>query len=263
MANLDDPIRLSRFQGAVVASTRDEVLEECAREAARYAEAPISLVTFVMGHVQFFRAGCGLPPELDLSRATSRCHSYCQFVVRSEKPFAVPDILARPDLPQGIAQTYGIRAYLGVPITCQGQILGTLCVADVKTRDWGDALAARLAPLAERVSQRLEQLAAEGRISSGPEAGTLAEAKDLAQSVVTGASVIERALAEVGPMVRLAGGMGVGALPPDAFQRGAAALREAMELYFELVGAARDVSEMGQRLVGSLASQPSSTPGRN
>src|SRR5207247_4951583 len=103
----------------------------------------------------------------------------------------------------------------------------------------------------------------EGRIGSAPETGTLAEAKELAQSVVTGASVIERALAEVGPMVRLAGGMGVGALPPEAFQRGAAALREAMELYFELVSAARDVSEMGQRLAGSLATQPLAHPGRN
>src|SRR4051794_35792390 len=100
MANLDDPVRLSRFQGPVVAATADEVLEECVREASRIAEAPIALVTLVMGHVQYFRAGCNLPPELELSRATSRCHSYCQFVVTSEKPLVVPDVTMRPDLPQ-------------------------------------------------------------------------------------------------------------------------------------------------------------------
>jgi hypothetical protein len=49
--------------------------------------------------------------------------------------------------------------------------------------------------------------------------------------------------------------LGVGALEPDAFVRGAAALMEAAELYFDLVGAVRDVSELGQKLQGSLAMQ--------
>src|SRR5437868_6457041 len=123
MANLDAPERLSRFRGDVVASNPDEILQECVGEASRRLEAPIALVSFVMGHVQYFRAATGLPPELDLSRATARCHSYCQFVVMSEKPLAISDIFARPDMPQAIAQTYGVRAYIGVPLFCQGQLL--------------------------------------------------------------------------------------------------------------------------------------------
>ena len=259
MANLDDPARLSRFQGQVVDSSPDDVLEECVREAARRAEAPIALVSFVMGQVQYFRAGCGLPPELDLSRATSRCHSYCQFVVRSEKPVVIQDILAAPDMPQALAQTYGIRAYLGVPVSCEGQILGSLCVADVKTRDWGDAVVDALLPLGQRVTARLNELAASRRARDAV-AGTPAEAVLLAQSVSTVAQVIERALAEVGPMVRLAGGLGTGTLDAAAFTRGTTALTEAVQLYYDLISAAREVSDTSERLTMSLDVQSAAAP---
>jgi GAF domain-containing protein len=250
MANLDAPERLSRFRGEVVAINPDEILEECVREASRQLEAPIALVSFVMGHVQFFRAATGLPPELELSRATARCHSYCQFVVKSEKPLAITDILARTDMPQAIAQTYGVRSYLGVPVFCGGQLLGTLCVVDAKTRDWSDAEIARLTTIATRVSDRLEELARRSLPEQRP--AEAIEMRILAQSVADGARVLERALAEVGPMVRLAGGLGTGTLPAEAFLRGATALREATELYFELVEAARDVSGMGEQLTTAM-----------
>jgi GAF domain-containing protein len=254
MANLDAPDRLSRFRGDVVALNPDEILEQCVREASQKLEAPIALVSFVMGHVQYFRAATGLPPELDLSRATARCHSYCQFVVMSEKPLAITDILARADMPQALAVTYGIRGYLGVPIFCQGQLLGTLCVVDVKPREWTDAETARMRQIATRVTSRLEELARR----SLPEVklSEAIEMRILAQSVADGARIIERALAEVGPMVRLAGGLGVGALPPDAFVRGATALKEATELYFELVDAARNVSGMGEQLTTVMSGPP-------
>jgi GAF domain-containing protein len=249
MAKLDAPERLSQFRGDLVALTPDETLDECVREAARISEAPIALISFVMGHVQYFRSAVGLPPEIDLSRATARCHSYCQFVVTTEQPLAIEDILARSDMPQMLAHTYGIRAYLGVPVTCAGQLLGTLCVVDVKPRAWSQALIAELSSLAARVTARLEELAAHGRA----EADAPGELRILAHSVAEGARVIERALAEVGPMVRLAGGLGLDQLPPDAFVRGATALREATELYHELLAAAAQVSGLGERLSVALA----------
>jgi signal transduction protein with GAF and PtsI domain len=254
MANLDAPERLARFRGDLVSNNPDEILEQCVREASRRLEAPIALVSFVMGHVQYFRAATGLPPEIDLSRATARCHSYCQFVVMSEKPLAISDIFARPDMPQAVAQTYGVRSYLGVPVFCEGQLLGTLCVVDVKNRDWSDKEIGTLTELATKVSERLEELARRSLPDMKPAAAI--EMRILAQSVADGARVIERALAEVGPMVRLAGGLGVGTLPPEAFVRGAAVLREASELYFDLVDAARNVSGMGEQLTSVMETQP-------
>jgi GAF domain-containing protein len=253
MADLDAPERLSRFRGEVVSLNPDEILEECVRHAARQLEAPIALVSFVMGHVQYFRAATGLPPELDLSRATARCHSYCQFVVMSEKPLAITDIFARPELPQTIARTYGIHAYLGVPVFCQDQLLGTLCVVDARVREWTNEEIARLTTLAANVTARLEELAYNSMPELNP--AEAIEMRLLAQSVADSARVIERALAEVGPMVRLAGGLGVGSLPADAFVRGAEALKEATQLYFELVDAARNVSGMGEQLNSAMSTR--------
>jgi hypothetical protein len=256
MAILDDPLRLSCFQGQLVSSTPDPQLQEYARKAGELADAPIALVTFVMGQVQYFRAAAGLPPELELSRATSRCHSYCQFVVSSERPVMIRDILAQPDLPQALAQTYGIRAYLGVPVWCEGQLVGTLCVADGRVRDdWGDAVVEKLLPLSRRVSARLDELAELGALTPSSVKGTDAEARLLAESVFSVSQVLERALAEVGPLVRLASGLGSGQLPLDAFQRGATALKESLELYHDLLAAAREVSEAGERLTLSLSAR--------
>jgi GAF domain-containing protein len=254
MANLDAPERLSRFRGELVSGSNDEVLDQCVQEASKRLEAPIALVTFVMSQVQYFRAACGLPPEIDLSRATARCHSYCQFVVSSERPLAINDILADPEMPQTLAQMYGIRSYLGVPVTVEDQVLGTLCVVDIKTRKWSAADIEKLTVLAKLVTRRLGELALRSRVSAEtPEA---IEMRVLASTVAEGARLIERALAEVGPLVRLAGGLGLGSLPLDAFVRGASALKEATNLYFELVDAARQVSNTGERLAAALQPSP-------
>src|SRR6185437_12309193 len=91
MSELDDPLRLAQFRSAILRLDNDGVLDECVRAAAAEAQAPIALVTFVMSKIQLFRAAVGLPPELEASRATSRCDSFCQFVVKSEAPFTVTD----------------------------------------------------------------------------------------------------------------------------------------------------------------------------
>jgi GAF domain-containing protein len=259
MAKLDAPERLSRFRGELVSLNPDDVLDDCVRAAGRLAETPIALVSFVMGHVQYFRSAVGLPPEIDLSRATARCHSYCQHVVTSEQPLAIEDIRARGDLPQMLARVYGVRAYLGVPVRSDGQVLGTLCVVDVKPRKWSYAAVTELSELAARVSRRLDQLATQGQ--GDAEAAPSSELHLLARSVSEGARVIERALAEVGPMVRLAGGLGLDELPSDAFVRGATALREATELYRDLVDAARSVSWLGEQLTAAV--QPVTTTAVN
>jgi len=85
----------------------DGVLEECVQQAAAAAEAPIALVTFVMRKIQLFRAAIGPPPELAVTRATSRCDSFCQFVVMTEGPFIVTNARLDQRLPQNMVETYG------------------------------------------------------------------------------------------------------------------------------------------------------------
>jgi GAF domain-containing protein len=244
MADLDDPVRLAQFKAAITRLDSDGVLEECVREAAARAEAPIALITFVMSKVQLFRAAVGLPPELEATRATSRCDSFCQFVVKEEGPFIVSDAKNDARVPQTMVVTYGIAAYLGVPIYAGGQVLGSLCVADGQKRSWKPELVDELGALAARVSKRLDALNA-GDASHQTRSGQ--DVNQLAAEVSVLAQVIQRSLVEVGPMVRLAKGMSQG-ISPDALARAAGVLTEASNFYDDMMSAVNDLSSSASSL---------------
>jgi GAF domain-containing protein len=251
MSELDDPLRLGQFKGAILRLESDGVLDDCVRTAATRAEAPISLVTFVMSKIQLFRAAVGLPPELDASRATSRCDSFCQFVVKTERPFIVVDAANDDRVPQRLVQTYGIQSYLGVPIRVGGQVLGSLCVADGQPRQWPAGLADELAILASRDSDRLEEIR-----ELGDPAPTAGDTATISADVSSLASVIQRSLVEVGPMVRLAKGMSQG-IEADALVRAAGVLTEASAFYDDMLAAVAELCTHAARLERSVAARAS------
>src|SRR5262245_54783442 len=86
---MNESERLRAFDGAVLHTTADDTLEQIVEEARELSSCPIALVSLILRRTQWFRAGRGLPPELELSRATDRCNSFCQFVVASGHPFVV------------------------------------------------------------------------------------------------------------------------------------------------------------------------------
>lgn len=254
MAELDDPQRLSHFHGALIADSPDEELEACVREAARLTDAPTATLTFVMGRVQYFRAAIGLEPELTLSRATSRCDSFCQFIVLEEEPFIVKNAPADPRVPKALVELYNIGAYLGVPVLLNGDVLGSLCVLDNKPRDWSPGNLAALTELGERASRRLRELArTDPSINPSISPVTLPEAGALASDLALDARVLERSLLEVSPLIRLAQGLFKGELPPDAFERGTRVLYEAAELFEDMLSVSQDLSLKGERLSRFLA----------
>jgi GAF domain-containing protein len=247
MSHLDDPKRLAQFKGSILGLDADGVLDECVKQAAERAGAPIALVTFVMSKIQLFRAAVGLPPELETSRATSRCDSFCQFVVTSEKPFVVIDAANDTRVPQNLVRLYGIAAYLGVPISVGGEVLGSLCVADGQPREWPSTAVDELTKLAARVSARLEQLSGASRTADSP-----ADAASLSADVMLMAGVVERSLVEVGPMVRLAKGMAQG-MSPEALTRAAGVLAEASTFYDEMLAAVAELRSNAARLQRAVA----------
>ncbi len=244
MAELDDPARLAQFKASIMQLDDDGVLEECVQKAALAAEAPIALVTFVMSKIQLFRAAVGLPPELAATRATSRCDSFCQFVVTTEEPFIVTDAKRDQRVPQKMVETYGIAAYLGVPIQVGGQVLGSLCVADGKERSWRPELVSELTALAKRVSQRLQELAAN---EEAARADASPAPSGLAAEVALLAQVVLRSLVEAGPMVRLAKGVSSG-IAPDALVRAGSVLSEASNFYDDMMSVVSELCTATSRL---------------
>jgi hypothetical protein len=253
MSELDDPIRLGQFKSAILGLDADGVMDECVRIAAAKAKAPMALVTFVMSKIQLFRAAVGLPPELEASRATSRCDSFCQFVVKTEKPFIVVDAANDARVPQHLVKTYGIAAYLGVPVVLGGQVLGSLCVIDGVPRQWPTGLIDELKELSARVTTRLEELGHTGEAIAVPASG---ETAALSADVSSLASVVQRSLVEVGPMVRLANGLSQG-ISPDALARAASVLTEASAFYDDMLMAMTELCVNATRLERVIQSRPS------
>ena len=248
MADLDDPRRLAQFKGPILKMDTDGVLDDCVREAARLAEAPIALVTFVMSKIQLFRAAVGLPPELESSRATSRCDSFCQFVVKAEGPFIVTDAKNDARVPQNLVKAYGIMAYLGVPVRAGGHVLGSLCVADGQERSWRPELVDQLTVLAAQVSDQLDRVIA----LTPPRPERAMPADVLATEVSMLSEIIQRSLVEVGPLMRLARSAKDG-MAPEAVARAASVLTEAVDFYDDMRSAVDHLCSNAGRLQKALS----------
>lgn len=159
------PSRQGFFSGALLDNSVDEVLMAVVQEAARETEAPIALVSLVLDRIQFFRASQGRTPDLAAAQATDRDLSFCQLVVRDDASLVVEDAKDHPEVPQGLVNSHGVRAYLGFPLRVNGQVLGTLCVIDSTPRTFSKAQRKALDRLSLTASERLELLGKRARCS--------------------------------------------------------------------------------------------------
>jgi hypothetical protein len=251
MAELNDPLRLNQLDGAVLDKAPDEVLDACVREAAERSGTPIALVSVVMRRIQLFRAWFGLPPELSISRATSRCESFCQFVVRTEGPFVVTEASTDLRVPQDLVQRYGIQAYAGVPLRYGPHILGSLCVIDVKPRSFDPSVVEMLGAIAEKVVARLEVLR-EIQAPSPPAKLSDAEARGALEALLRDGSVVERALREIDAILRAASGIDAARAASALGSSYAGLHKDIAHLYNELFEQLRAMRENAVRIAGWL-----------
>jgi GAF domain-containing protein len=158
MADLDDPNRLAALDHVVTARAPDSQLDALINGVAAVAGAPIALVSIVCESVQYFRAQTGLAGELATERTTAREDSFCQFVVKNEKPFIVTDAATDTRVPQALVEQYGVRSYVGVPLHYNGQLVGSVCAIDTVPRDFSELQVEAIRGLSRYISQRLEAL---------------------------------------------------------------------------------------------------------
>ncbi len=251
MAELNDPDRLAPIDPALLHLDADEVLDACVDEAARLADAPVALVTLVLRHVQLFRAHRGLPPDLALSCATSRRSSFCQVVVRDERPLVIEDAPRDARVPQDLVDLYGIRAYAGVPVRMGGQPVGSLCVIDNTPRRFPDEVVEALEALAEKVGARLSELVGPEEVADAPPSMPPSIPPsmlgDRLRLLRESARLLARAMEAVAPVLEQ---MSVAGLPaaPSVDRNLRADLRAAVACHADLVTAARELSAEAARL---------------
>lgn len=109
-----------------------------ARLAKRLLGAPAALVSIVEARRQVFPGAAGLPETLMSSRQTPLEYSFCQYVVKGEKPLVITDARTDPRLHDNPAiAEFDVIAYIGYPVTdATGRTVGSVCALDSVPRAW-------------------------------------------------------------------------------------------------------------------------------
>lgn len=139
--SLNDRKRLEALASTGLLDSAPEVVfDRLTNLARRIVGTPVSLVSLVDDHRQFFKAQCGLGSPYSETRQTPLSHSFCQHVVHSTKPMIVRDARIDTSLKNNLAiRDLDVIAYLGIPIRAPGgHVIGSFCAIDNKPRNWSE-----------------------------------------------------------------------------------------------------------------------------
>ncbi|THH38135.1 GAF domain-containing protein [Aliishimia ponticola] len=161
-AKLTDENVILQADLGLVDSPSEEVFDRGVRLASRLVGAPVSLLSFVDGTRQFFKAQKGLAEPWATLRETPLSHSFCQHVVSSDAPLIVEDARKDEMLKDNLAiPDLGVVAYLGVPVRHpSGAVLGSFCAIDSQPRQWTEEDRALMTDLADGISNEIKLRAA-------------------------------------------------------------------------------------------------------
>lgn len=132
----------------------EEAFDRITRLTTRIFNVPMSTVTFLDGHRQWFKAREGMA-----ACETEKGPAFCNLVVQRGDPLVVSDTLADDlfkDNPFVVGPPY-LRFYAGMQLrTADGTAVGTLCAMDTKPRAFCDDDIKTLSDLAAIVMSELE-----------------------------------------------------------------------------------------------------------
>ena len=143
---------LARYD--ILDTPREEAFDRITRLAQKMFRAPMSTVSLVDGHRQWFKASCGMG-----ARETERGPALCSVTTKRAAPLVIEDALADPAFAQNpfVTGAPHLRFYAGAPLmTPDGHVLGAFCVIDTEPRSFGAEDVAMLQDVAAIVMDELE-----------------------------------------------------------------------------------------------------------
>ena len=151
----DESARLASLREYRILDTETErAFDDIVLLASQICAAPISLITLVDEHRQWFKARVGISTS-----ETSRSVSFCAHAIRGRTIFVVPDAMDDErfrDNPMVRGEPH-IRFYAGAPlITRDGHALGTLCIVDQVPRTLTEEQERALEALRRQTEAQLE-----------------------------------------------------------------------------------------------------------
>jgi len=136
----------------------EEAFDRLTRLATKLLDAPVSLVSLVDEHRQYFKSAAGLSEPWASRRETPLSHSICAQVVAVDGVVAIDDTRTAEGLEGNLAaEELSAAAYAGAPLrTASGDVYGAFCVIDEQARSWSSDELALVSKLAEAVSGEIE-----------------------------------------------------------------------------------------------------------
>lgn len=135
----DEEERLAALAELQLLDTEAEpVFDRIISKLARVFEMPIALISLVDRHRLFFKSHTGLPADLAKSRQVPRDVSVCGHVVSKNEVTVIEDLARdRRFANNPWIRQRGLRFYAGAPLRApNGQPIGSLCLLDVKPREF-------------------------------------------------------------------------------------------------------------------------------
>lgn len=162
--------RLAALARLELLDTPDEaVFDAITRLASVLLAAPSSFLSMVDADRDFYKSAIGFPVSLAKAREL-RGRTFCHYTLDRSEPLVISDTHSDPTWAAvPTVESLGVRAYVGVPLVIDGEVIGSLCVTDSKPREWSpiDIETLReLAKSAERemsLRQRLKAAQADGK----------------------------------------------------------------------------------------------------
>ena len=171
----DETERLAALAELQLLDTEAEpVFDRIIAKLARVFEMPIALISLVDRNRLFFKSHTGLPEDLAESRQISRDISVCGHVVSNNEVTVIEDLARdRRFANNPLIRERGLRFYAGAPLRApNGQPIGSLCLLDVKPREFSNRDRRHLQEYAsevmEEVGRRYSALSNSGRLSDPP-----------------------------------------------------------------------------------------------
>jgi transcriptional regulator with GAF, ATPase, and Fis domain len=135
----DEKERLAALAELQLLDTEAEpAFDHIVSKLARVFEMSIALISLVDRHRLFFKSHTGLPEDLAESRQAERDVSLCGYVVSKNEVTVIEDLARdRRFANNPWIRERGLRFYAGAPLrSANGQPIGSLCLLDVKPREF-------------------------------------------------------------------------------------------------------------------------------
>lgn len=169
-----DPQRLRAVHATGLLDTpAEQAFDRLAEMAGALLDAPFAFVTIVDENRSFWKSCIGVDP--DGPRQNTVEESFCQYVVGSGDKLIVGDTRADPRTRGNPSiEAMGVEAWAGYPVFGpNGEVLGTFCVVDTRTREWTERDERVLQTLSESASR---EIALRGAVTAEREAREAADA---------------------------------------------------------------------------------------